>query len=69
MRWPLVFMPFAAVFASLIIASALCARYPRIRFVNDAEIDGLGYVHQPLDAILPVFLIGISAALLIVIRG
>jgi hypothetical protein len=69
MRWPLVFVPFAAVFASLIIASALCTRYPRIRFVNDAEIDGLGYVHQPLDAILPVFLFGISTALLIVIRG
>ncbi|TWU43626.1 hypothetical protein Poly51_62810 [Rubripirellula tenax] len=68
-RWPLVFVPFAAVFAGFVIVSAMCSRFPRIRFVNDAEIDGLGYVHQPLDAILPVFLFGISTALLILIRG
>jgi len=68
-RWPLVLVPFAAVFASFVIVSALCSRFPRIRFVNETEIDGLGYVHQPLDAILPVFLLGISTALLILIRG
>jgi zinc transporter ZupT len=68
-RWPLVFIPFVAVFAGFLIVSVLCSRYPRIRFVNEAEIDGLGYVHQPLDAILPVFLFGISSALLILIRG
>lgn len=68
-RWPLIFVPFVAVFGGVVIVSALCSRFPRIRFVNDAEIDGLGYVHQPLDSILPVFLLGISAALLILIRG
>ncbi len=68
-RWPLVLVPFAAVFVGFVIASALCCRFPRIRFVNDAEIDGLGYAHQPLDAILPIFLFGLSAALLILIRG
>ena len=67
-RWPLVGVPFLAAIGGLVISSLVASRFPRIRYVNDSEIEGLGYVHQPLDAILPVFLFGIFAALVINVR-
>ena len=68
-RWPLIVVPFVAAFGGLIVVGLVESRYPRIRFVNDAEIDGLGYTHQPLDAILPVFLFGFFSSLAIMVRG
>ena len=68
-RWPLILVPFIAVFGGMFAVGLLESRFPRIRFVNEAEIDGLGYTHQPLDAILPVFLFGFFSALAIIVRG
>ena len=68
-RWPLVLVPFLAAFGRLLTVGLLEPHFPRIRFVNDAEINGHGYVHQPLDSILPVFLGGLLTAIALLVRG
>ncbi len=66
--WPLLVVPVPAVFLGYLLSTFVVAVFPRIRFVNDSEIDGLGYVHQPLGAMLLVCLIGSAIAALKMLR-
>jgi hypothetical protein len=52
-----------AAFAWL-VAGTFVSLYPRIRYVNEVEEDGLGYVHQPLDVLVPFLFIGFAFSIL-----
>lgn len=66
--WSLLIVPVPAVFLGYLLSSFVVAVFPRIRFVNESEIDGLGYVHQPLGAMLLVCLLGFAIAVLQMLR-
>jgi hypothetical protein len=57
-RWTLFLWPIPSALLAWIVSGFAVARFPRIRYVNDLQIDGLGYVHQPLDVIIPFLLQG-----------
>ena len=61
-RWTLFLWPFPSAVFGWVSAGILVRRFPRLRFVNEAEIDGLGYVHQPLDVLIPFLLTGFAFA-------
>jgi hypothetical protein len=67
-RWPLLLVPIPAAIAGYIVTSAIASRYPRIRYVNESEIDGLGYVHQPSGPVLLCCLIGFAIAVIQLVR-
>ena len=56
--WPLFLIPIPAALFGKYLTSLVVRRFPRIRFLNEAEIDGLGYVHQPLSTMLVTCIIG-----------
>lgn len=66
--WLLLLPPIPSVVAGYLVVSAVAAFFPRIRFVNKSEIEGLGYVHEPLGPMLLVAVIGFGAAILKLIR-
>lgn len=68
-RWPLVIVPFVAPIGGFIVMSLVAARFPRIRYVDAAEIDGLGHLHQPVGVMGLVFLWGLGTALRVIFRG
>ncbi len=68
LSWPLLIVPVPAVLLGCLLSSLVVAVFPRIRFVNNSEIDGLGYVHQPSGAMLLVCLLGFAIAVLQMVR-
>jgi hypothetical protein len=66
--WPLLLIPVPAVLVGYVLSSVGVSMFPRIRFVNDAEVDGLGYVHQPLGAMLLVAATGFGVAAIWLVR-
>lgn len=66
--WPLLLVPIPAVVIGYILMMLLSGRFPRIRYIDSREIDGLGYVHQPLGPMLLVCLIGFGVAIIQTLR-
>jgi len=66
--WFFLLPPLPAAFIGYLIVVAVTSVFPRIRFVNESEIEGLGYVHQPLGPMLLVAAIGLAVALLKLVR-
>jgi len=66
--WPLLLIPIPAVIIGYILTTIIASRFPKIRYVNESEIEGLGYVYQPLGPMLLLCLIGFSVAILQLLR-
>ena len=66
--WVLLVVPVPATVTGYLASAIVVSRFPRIRYVNASEVDGLGYVHQPLGPMLLVCLIGFAAAILQIVR-
>lgn len=66
--WSRFSVPVLGPIAGYVATCAIVTRFPRVRYVNDAEVDGLGYVHQPLGVILLCFLIGLGVVVLRIVR-
>jgi hypothetical protein len=60
--WSLVLWPIPAGLLAWVLAGVLTISFPRIRYVNNAEINGLGYVHQPFDVLVPFWIISFLVA-------
>ena len=61
--WTLFLWPIPTGILSWFLAGLLTIRFPRICFVNEVEIDGLGYVHQPLDVLIPFWFVSMGLAI------
>ena len=46
-----------AVFATILVGVLLVAFIPELRFSTNDKIDGMGYVHAPMDVIMPFTII------------
>lgn len=66
--WPMLLVPVPAVILGAFLSGIIVSIFPRIRFINDSEIDGFGYVHSPIGGMLLVCLIGFSAAMITMLR-
>jgi hypothetical protein len=66
-RWALLLLPVPSALFGWFCTSFFVRRYPRIRYIDNAEIDGLGHVRQPIfDVIVPFLLITMIAAVLVI---
>jgi hypothetical protein len=63
--WTLFLWPIPTAILSWFLVGLLTIRFPRICFVNNAEIDGLGYVHQPLDVLIPFWFLSFGTAIVV----
>jgi len=50
--WTLLLWPVPSGMVARFMAAILVRRFPRIRYINSAEVDGLGYLHQPLNVVI-----------------
>jgi hypothetical protein len=66
--WSLFWVPIPAAIAGYLATCAVVSQFPKLRFVNEAEIDGLGYVHQPLGTLLLACLIGLGTVVVQLLR-
>lgn len=62
-KWLLLLVPIPSVLAGLMLTTLIATWFPRIRYVNESEIDGLGHVHQPLGPMLAACVIGFAVAI------
>lgn len=60
--WTVFLWPLPSAVLAWVLIGFVVERLPRIRYVNEAEIDGFGYVHQPLDVIFPFLLVNLVLA-------
>jgi hypothetical protein len=60
--------PIIAITVGYILTARIAAIFPKIRYVNEQEIDGHGYIHQPLGPLLLVAVIGFSTAIIACFR-
>jgi hypothetical protein len=51
-NWTMFLWPLPSAVLGWVVAGAVASKYPKMQFVNQAEIVGHGYVHQPLDVIV-----------------
>ena len=61
-------VPIPAVIVGYALIMLVVGRFPRIRYIDAREIDGLGHVHQPLGPMLLTCLIGFGIAIMQVVR-
>lgn len=61
--WWQLLPPLPALWLGLMTTTFIATRFPRMKYVNDAEINGLGYVHAPVGPMLLVLLIQVLAVL------
>ena len=66
--WPRLLVPIPAFCIGWLFTSWIATVFPRIRFIDSREIDGLGYIHQPLGPMLLVCLIGFAAVIIRIFR-
>ena len=68
-KWLLLLSPLPTAFLASVFTNIIATRFPKLWYVNDAEIDGLGYVHQPLDVLIPPLLVAFVTCGLLVWGG
>lgn len=64
--WWQLLPPIFSVWLGLAMTTLIASRFPKMHYVKEAEIDGLGYVHAPIGPILLALLTQIIAAVAII---
>lgn len=64
--WWQLLPPIPSIWLGLSATTLIASRFPKMHYVNEAEIDGLGYVHPPIGPILLALLTQIMAVIAII---
>ncbi|MFQ5733689.1 MAG: hypothetical protein ACE5KM_17265 [Planctomycetaceae bacterium] len=55
--WVMWLWPALAAMIGSIVTNSIAARFPKIRYVNESEVDGLGYVHSSGQILIPFLIV------------
>jgi hypothetical protein len=66
--WSHFSVPVLGAIAGYLVMCAFVTRFPKLGYVDEREIDGLGYVHQPLGVLLLCCVIGFLSLVFRIMR-
>jgi len=58
-----------SLIAALVAGSAITSRRPEVRYSTKNQIDGLGYVHQPLSVVVHMTLLAVLVAVVVMLKS
>lgn len=60
--WMLFVWPIPIGIAARCLVAPIVATYPKMRYIDESEVDGMGYVHEPSEVIVPFWVVAFILA-------